>query len=200
MGIAGRPKAHLFRRLPLLFLIAAAPSMPDPQLTPGAVADTDPAIVCAPGYSRSHRVWHDKLGSSPNTVFRPPTLTSTRMTTGCRSASAATTARRSTTGLNSGIRRSGKTNWSGASAEQSVPGKSRSRLRRQSFSATGVTHITDRLDELTFARRSYGELPGRCHRPIHSGPVIIRYMKITWKTIVFWSLCHLYKPVESDRG
>jgi hypothetical protein len=35
--------------------------MPDPELTPGAVADTDPAIVCAPGYSRSHRVWHDKF-------------------------------------------------------------------------------------------------------------------------------------------
>jgi hypothetical protein len=30
--------------------------MPDPQLTPGAVADTDPAVVCARGYSRSHRV------------------------------------------------------------------------------------------------------------------------------------------------
>jgi hypothetical protein len=63
MGIAGRPKAHLFRRLPLLFLIAAAPSMPDPQLTPGAVADTDPATICAPRYSRSHRVWHDKIGT-----------------------------------------------------------------------------------------------------------------------------------------
>jgi hypothetical protein len=37
--------------------------MPDPQLTPGAVADTDPAIVCARGYSRSHWVWHDKIGT-----------------------------------------------------------------------------------------------------------------------------------------
>jgi hypothetical protein len=37
--------------------------MPDPQLTPGAVADTNPAVVCAPGYSRSHRVWHDKIGT-----------------------------------------------------------------------------------------------------------------------------------------
>jgi hypothetical protein len=37
--------------------------MPDPQLTPGAVADTDPVIICAPGYSRSHWVWHDKIGT-----------------------------------------------------------------------------------------------------------------------------------------
>ena len=25
--------------------------------------DTDPAIVCTPRYSRSHRVWHDKAGT-----------------------------------------------------------------------------------------------------------------------------------------
>jgi hypothetical protein len=64
--------------LPALMLIAAAavlagaaPSMPDPQLTPGAVADTDPAIVCAPGYSRSHRVWHDKTGTLAKYGIRP---------------------------------------------------------------------------------------------------------------------------------
>lgn len=41
----------------------AAPAMPDPILTPGAIADTDPAIVCAPSYSRSHRVWRDQTGT-----------------------------------------------------------------------------------------------------------------------------------------
>jgi hypothetical protein len=41
----------------------AASSMPDPQLSPGAVADADPAVVCAPGYSRSRRVWHDKTAT-----------------------------------------------------------------------------------------------------------------------------------------
>jgi hypothetical protein len=54
-----------------LFLIAAA-LMPDPKLTPGAVADTDPAIVCAPGYSRSHRMWHDKAGMLAKYGTLPP--------------------------------------------------------------------------------------------------------------------------------
>jgi hypothetical protein len=39
------------------------PLMPDPKLTPGAVLDGDVAIVCAPGYARSHRVWQDKAGT-----------------------------------------------------------------------------------------------------------------------------------------
>src|SRR5215471_3476090 len=72
MGAARRPASSLVRglTLPALFLmiaapafVGAAPSMPDPQLTPGAVADTDPAVVCARGYSRSHRVWHDKIST-----------------------------------------------------------------------------------------------------------------------------------------
>jgi hypothetical protein len=52
-----------------LWTVAAAfgqalPTQPDPSLTPGAIASTDPADVCAfvdgPSYSRRHRVWHDK--------------------------------------------------------------------------------------------------------------------------------------------
>jgi hypothetical protein len=57
------PVLRLIAVAAALLLIAAAPPIADPQLTPGAVADTDPAIVCAPGYSRSHRVWHDKIGT-----------------------------------------------------------------------------------------------------------------------------------------
>jgi hypothetical protein len=38
----------------------ALPLIPDPVLTPGAVASTDPTVVCVPGYSKAHRVWHDK--------------------------------------------------------------------------------------------------------------------------------------------
>jgi hypothetical protein len=49
--------------LTIVALAGTAPPTPDSQLTPGAVAETDPAIVCAPGYSRSHRVWHDKIGT-----------------------------------------------------------------------------------------------------------------------------------------
>ena len=37
------------------------PAVPDQRLTPGAIRDTDPAVVCAPGYARAHRVWHDKV-------------------------------------------------------------------------------------------------------------------------------------------
>jgi hypothetical protein len=50
MGIAQSAGGYLFLifALPALLTIVAlagtAPSMPDPQLTPGAVADTDPAI------------------------------------------------------------------------------------------------------------------------------------------------------------
>jgi hypothetical protein len=49
--------------LPIAAFADAPPSTPDPRLTPGAVAGTDPAIVCARGYSRSHPVWHDKIGT-----------------------------------------------------------------------------------------------------------------------------------------
>ena len=55
------------RALPLiagLLLIAPAaladPAMPDPALTPGAVATTDPAVICAPGYARAHRTWRGR--------------------------------------------------------------------------------------------------------------------------------------------
>ena len=52
-------------------LLCAAPALgqsvpptPDNRLTPGAVASTDPATVCAfvngESYSRRHRVWDDK--------------------------------------------------------------------------------------------------------------------------------------------
>jgi hypothetical protein len=33
---------------------------PDPRLTPGAIASTNAAEICAPGYARAHRVWHAK--------------------------------------------------------------------------------------------------------------------------------------------
>lgn len=48
-----------------LILPAAAdpPAMPDPALTPGAVAETDPAVICAPGYDRAHRVWRSQAGT-----------------------------------------------------------------------------------------------------------------------------------------
>ena len=39
------------------------PAVPDQRLTPGAIRDTDPAVVCAPGYARAHRVWHDKVST-----------------------------------------------------------------------------------------------------------------------------------------
>ena len=38
--------------------------VPDPALTPGAILDTDPTVICAPGYDRIHRVWHDKRGTA----------------------------------------------------------------------------------------------------------------------------------------
>jgi hypothetical protein len=31
---------------------AAEPAAPDQRLTPGAIRDIDPAVVCAPGYAR----------------------------------------------------------------------------------------------------------------------------------------------------
>jgi hypothetical protein len=36
---------------------------PDRALTPGAVAETSPAVICTPGYARAHRVWHDKAAT-----------------------------------------------------------------------------------------------------------------------------------------
>jgi hypothetical protein len=51
-----------------LLLAAAAPAgtaedpiLPDPRLTPGAVATTDPALVCTPGYAKSVRHTPGKL-------------------------------------------------------------------------------------------------------------------------------------------
>jgi hypothetical protein len=53
-----------------LAVIAVAPllagmdsPLPDHALTPGAVAETSTAVICAPGYARAHRVWHDKAGT-----------------------------------------------------------------------------------------------------------------------------------------
>ena len=37
--------------------------LPDPRLTPGAVISTHTADICARGYDRAHRVWHDKSGT-----------------------------------------------------------------------------------------------------------------------------------------
>lgn len=37
--------------------------LPDPGLTPGAVSERRVAVICAPGYSRAHRVWRDKGGT-----------------------------------------------------------------------------------------------------------------------------------------
>ncbi|MBV8243045.1 MAG: hypothetical protein JOY75_19875 [Hyphomicrobiales bacterium] len=38
-------------------------AVPDERITPGAILDTNPAVVCAPGYARAHRVWHDKAST-----------------------------------------------------------------------------------------------------------------------------------------
>jgi hypothetical protein len=44
--------------------IAAEPAaVPDQRLTPGVIRDTDPTVVCALGYARTHRVWHDKAST-----------------------------------------------------------------------------------------------------------------------------------------
>jgi len=43
--------------------IAGEAALPDPTLTPGAVATNDASVICAPGYARSHRVWGDKAGT-----------------------------------------------------------------------------------------------------------------------------------------
>ena len=37
--------------------------LPDPQLTPGAFAESSTAAICVRGYDRAHRVWHDKAGT-----------------------------------------------------------------------------------------------------------------------------------------
>jgi hypothetical protein len=43
------------------------PSTPDPQLTPGAVATSDPAVlfdrINGQTYSQRHRIWHDKMAT-----------------------------------------------------------------------------------------------------------------------------------------
>lgn len=39
------------------------PVLPNPRLTPGAVAEAHTAVICERGYSRAHRVWHDKPGT-----------------------------------------------------------------------------------------------------------------------------------------
>jgi hypothetical protein len=41
----------------------AVPTMPDPKLTPGAVAETRSEVICAPGFNQRPRVWHDKAGT-----------------------------------------------------------------------------------------------------------------------------------------
>jgi hypothetical protein len=35
--------------------LPATADRPDPHLTPGTVADTDPKVVCQPGYAKAHR-------------------------------------------------------------------------------------------------------------------------------------------------
>jgi hypothetical protein len=45
-------------------VLVAAMHVPDPTITPGAIRDTDPTVICAPGYAKSHRVWHDKRGTA----------------------------------------------------------------------------------------------------------------------------------------
>ena len=54
----------------MLALLAAIPavaddsfSLPNPALTPGAVAEMRTEVICAPGYSRAHRTWRDKAGT-----------------------------------------------------------------------------------------------------------------------------------------
>jgi hypothetical protein len=37
--------------------------LPDPQLTPGAFAESSTAAICVRGYDRAHRVWHHKAGT-----------------------------------------------------------------------------------------------------------------------------------------
>jgi len=39
---------------------ASAASLPDSRLTPGAILETDPTVICTPGYDKSHRVWRNK--------------------------------------------------------------------------------------------------------------------------------------------
>jgi hypothetical protein len=46
-----------------IVLAAQAQQLPDPRLTPGAFADSSTRVVCAPGYARTHWVWHDKAGT-----------------------------------------------------------------------------------------------------------------------------------------
>jgi len=39
------------------------------QSQPGKIRDTDPALVCIPGYPRAHRVWRDKIFAEPLTLI-----------------------------------------------------------------------------------------------------------------------------------
>ena len=43
--------------------VGADPVLPDPRLTPGVFTDTETSVICTAGYSRAHRVWHDKAGT-----------------------------------------------------------------------------------------------------------------------------------------
>jgi hypothetical protein len=58
---------HIFAALVLLAAVPAladdSVDLPDPVLTPGAIAETSTDVICAPGYSRAHRVWHNKAGT-----------------------------------------------------------------------------------------------------------------------------------------
>lgn len=67
---------HLIRTLAIISCIAAISvkllggsaanhTMPDPQLTPGAVDPScDATVACRPGYAREHRTWRDKYGTA----------------------------------------------------------------------------------------------------------------------------------------
>jgi hypothetical protein len=66
-----KPMATKMKRVPLSLVAAAifvagavaaraGQALPDPKLTPGAIAETRTAVICVRGYARAHRVWHDK--------------------------------------------------------------------------------------------------------------------------------------------
>jgi hypothetical protein len=39
-----------------VYVLADPPARPDKTLTPGAIADSDAGAICAPGYSKAHRM------------------------------------------------------------------------------------------------------------------------------------------------
>jgi hypothetical protein len=84
----------LLALLPLAAFAGAQPFLPGPKLTPGVVADTDPTIICAPGYSRSHRVCHDKAGTLGKYGIPPAKARQFEKMTAFRYASVARTHRR----------------------------------------------------------------------------------------------------------